>query len=88
MGQQRALTRRLMEQVVGPANLNRAYRRVRANKGGPGADGMTVEELGSWLVRNKDEVTTQLLSGDYKPQSVRGVKIPKPSGGMRQLSLG
>ena len=87
MEQQRALTRRLMEQVVGPANLKRAYRRVRANKGVPGIDGMTVEELGPWRVRNKDEITTQLLSGEYKPQPVKGTKIPKPSGGVRQLGI-
>jgi RNA-directed DNA polymerase len=87
MEQQRALTRRLMEQVVGPANLKRAYRRVRANKGAPGTDGMTVEELGPWLVRNKDDITVQLLSGGYKPQPVKGVKIPKPSGGVRQLGI-
>jgi RNA-directed DNA polymerase len=76
-----------MEQVVGPANLKRAYRRVRANKGAPGIDGMTVEELGPWLVRSKDEITSQLLSGGYKPESVKGVKIPKPNGGVRQLGI-
>jgi RNA-directed DNA polymerase len=87
MEQQRALTRGLMELVVGPANLNRAYRRVRANKGAPGADRMTVGELGPWLGRNKDEITRQLLSGEYKPQPVKGVKIPKPNGGVRQLGI-
>jgi RNA-directed DNA polymerase len=76
-----------MEQAVGPANLKRAYRRVRANKGVPGVDGMTVEELGPWLVANKDEITTQLLSGGYQPQPVKGVRIPKPGGGVRQLGI-
>jgi RNA-directed DNA polymerase len=76
-----------MEQVVGPANLKRAYRRVRANKGVPGVDGMTVEELGPWLVRNKDKITSQLLSGGYEPEPVKGVRIPKPSGGVRQLGI-
>jgi len=87
MGQQRALTRGLMEQVVGPANLNRAFRRVRANKGAPGVDGMTVDELGTWLVGNKDELIAGLLSGDYEPEPVKGLKIPKPGGGMRQLGI-
>jgi retron-type reverse transcriptase len=48
---------------------------------------MTVEELGPWLVRNKDDITVQLLSGGYKPQPVKGAKIPKPSGGVRQLGI-
>lgn len=87
MEQQRALTCRLMEQVVRPANLRRGYRRVRANKGAPGVDGMTVDELGAWLVRNKDELIAGLLAGDYYPQLVKGVKIPKPQGGVRQLGI-
>jgi RNA-directed DNA polymerase len=87
MEQQRALTCRLMEQVVRPANLRRAYRRVLANKGAPGVDGMTVDELGAWLVRNKDELIAGLLAGDYDPQPVKGAKIPKPQGGMRQLGI-
>lgn len=87
MEQQRALTCRLMEQVVWPANLRRAYRRVLANKGAPGVDGMTVDELGTWLVRNKDELIAGLLAGEYDPQPVKGVKIPKPQGGKRQLGI-
>jgi RNA-directed DNA polymerase len=87
MERQRALTRKLMERVVNPVNLNRAYRRVRANKGAPGADGMTVDELGHWLAQHKDELTSGLLSGSYEPQAVKGVKIPKPSGGVRQLGI-
>ena len=69
-----------MEQVVRPANLRRAYRRVRANKGAPGVDGMTVDELGAWLVGNKDELVAGLLAGQYDPKPVKGVKIPKPQG--------
>lgn len=87
MEQQRALTCRLMEQVVRPANLRRAYRRVRANKGAPGVDGMTVDELGAWLVGNKDKLVAGLLAGEYDPKPVKGVRIPKPQGGMRQLGI-
>ena len=51
--QQRALTQNLMERVVAPSNLNAAYRRVKANKGSAGIDGMTVEELSPWLMKHK-----------------------------------
>ena len=84
---QRALTKRLMEQVCDPQNLVRAYRRVRANKGKSGVDGMTVHELADWLRSNTAALTASLLDGTYRPQSVRGVQIPKPGGGQRQLGI-
>jgi len=83
----RALTDPLMEQVCDPKNLIRAYRRVRANKGKPGVDGMTVHELADWLRSNHAALTTSLLDGTYRPQPVRGVQIPKPGGGQRQLGI-
>jgi RNA-directed DNA polymerase len=85
---QRALTARLMEQVCEPANLNRAYARVKANKGSPGVDGMPVGKLGGWIRRHKQAFIASLLDGSYRPQPVRGVQIPKPGGkGMRQLGI-
>lgn len=85
--QARALTARLMEEVTDRDNLNRAYRRVKANKGAPGVDGMTVDELGEWLGQHKEQLLAALLDGSYQPQPVRGVEIPKPGGGMRQLGI-
>src|ERR1700691_4636992 len=87
LSQQRALTTNLMEQVCDPKNLLRAYRRVRANKGKPGVDGMTVRELADWLRSNHQALTASLLEGTYQPQPVRGVQIPKPGGGQRQLGI-
>jgi RNA-directed DNA polymerase len=76
-----------MEQVCDPQNLLRAYRRVRSNKGKPGVDGMTVHELADWLRGNNAALTASLLDGTYRPQPVRGVQIPKPGGGQRQLGI-
>ena len=76
-----------MEQVVNPANLNRAYARVKANRGSPGADGLTVGQLAGWIDQHKQKLITSLLDGSYQPQPVRGVQIPKPGGGMRQLGI-
>ena len=84
---QRALTVSLMEQVCDPKNLIRAYRRVRSNKGKPGVDGMTVHELADWLREHSAALTASLLEGTYRPQPVRGVSIPKPGGGQRQLGI-
>jgi len=84
---QRALTDPLMEQVCDPKNLIRAYRRVRSNKGKPGVDGMTVHALADWLRSNHAALTASLLDGTYQPQPVRGVQIPKPGGGQRQLGI-
>jgi RNA-directed DNA polymerase len=85
--QARALTERLMEEIVDRSNLNRAYRRVKANKGAPGVDGMTVQASRAWLAEHKQELIASLLDGSYQPQAVRGVEIPKPGGGMRQLGI-
>ena len=83
----RALTAYLMEEVCQRENLNRAYRRVKANKGAPGVDGMTVGELGRWLKEHKEALLASLRDGSYQPQAVRGVEIPKPGGGVRQLGI-
>jgi RNA-directed DNA polymerase len=84
---ERALTRQLMEEVTGSANLNRAYKRVKANGGAAGVDGMGVTELFAWIADNRETLIASLLDGSYQPQPVRGVQIPKPGGGMRQLGI-
>ena len=85
--QDRALTQHLMEEVASSANLNRAYKRVKANGGAPGVDGMTVADLRPWIAENRECLIVSLLDGSYRPQPVRGVEIPKPGGGMRQLGI-
>lgn len=83
----RALTQSLMEEVTSRENLNRAYRKVRANKGAAGIDGVTVDDLPAWIAEHKQELIDSLLDGSYQPQAVRGVQIPKPGGGKRQLGI-
>jgi len=77
----------LMEEVCDRANLNEALRRVQANKGSAGIDGMTVEQLPDFLREHWPELREQLLNGTYKPQPVKRVEIPKPDGGMRKLGI-
>lgn len=83
----RALTVNLMERVCEPSNLNRAYKRVKGNKGAPGIDGMTVETALDWLKKHKERLIQSLLDGSYQPSPVRGVDIPKPNGGTRGLGI-
>lgn len=83
----RALTACLMEEVCARDNLNRAYARVQANRGAPGVDGLTVGELARWLKQHKETLIASLWDGSYQPQPVRGVEIPKPGGGVRQLGI-
>lgn len=85
--QQRALTRSLMEEVASAANLNTAYKAVKANKGAPGVDGMTVADLRPWIAAHRDTLVAALFRGDYRPQPVKGIAIPKPGGGTRQLGI-
>lgn len=77
----------LMEAVVDKANMARAYRKVVANKGGPGADGMTVQQLADHLKQHWPTLRERLLADEYHPSPVRAVDIPKPKGGTRQLGI-
>lgn len=78
---------RLMERVVDGGNVKAALRRVKQNKGSPGVDGMTVDELAPWLVTNWSTVREQLLADTYQPKPVREQEIPKSGGGMRKLGI-
>lgn len=77
----------LLEKVLSRDNLNRAYRRVKANKGASGVDGMTVNEAGSCLKEHKGELLEKIRNGRYKPSPVRRVEIPKDNGGVRKLGI-
>ena len=77
----------LLERILSRDNLNRAYKRVRANKGAPGIDGMTVEDALPWLREHREELLTSIREGRYKPQPERRKEIPKPDGGKRQLGI-
>ena len=78
---------RLMERVVERGNVKAALKRVRQNKGSPGIDGMTVDELVPWLVENWEETRAKLLDGTYQPAPVREQEIPKSGGGVRKLGI-
>src|SRR5438270_942691 len=83
-----ASTNQLMEEICERENLKRALQRVKANKGSPGIDGMTVEELLGYLQQHWPAIREQLLSGNYAPKPVRRVEIAKPDGGgMRKLGI-
>jgi hypothetical protein len=74
--QERNLTVGLMDKVAEPFNLQEAYRRVKANAGKGGVDGMEVKELGKWLRDNFQTLQDQLRKDCYMPEPVRGVQIP------------
>ena len=78
---------RVMEEVCERENRREALKRVRANKGSPGIDGMTVDELPEYLEQHWPAIREQLLSGTYEPKPVKRVEIPKPDGGMRKLGI-
>lgn len=82
-----ASTEHLMEEVCQRENLKKALKRVRRNKGSPGVDGMTVNELPDYLMEHWPMIRDQLLSGTYRPQPVKRVEIPKPGGGVRKLGV-
>ena len=76
-----------MEEICQRDNLIRAWKRVKSNRGSPGVDGMTVDELKEYLDEHWPEIRDQLLRGSYKPQPVKRVEIPKPGGGERKLGI-
>ncbi len=77
----------LLEKILDKDNLNRAYKRVKANKGAPGVDGMTIEETAQYLKENQTELIERIKKGKYTPSPVRRVEIPKPDGGVRKLGI-
>ena len=77
----------LLEEILEPSNMNLAYKRVKANKGSYGVDGMTVNELLQFLKQNSKQLRQSLLEGKYNPQPVRRVEIPKADGGTRLLGI-
>jgi RNA-directed DNA polymerase len=82
-----ALTEQPMEEVCDRENLKRAWQRVRRNKGGPGVDGMTIEDAKNYLREHWPSIRSPLLEGNYQPQPVKRVEAPKPEGGLRKLGV-
>jgi RNA-directed DNA polymerase len=78
---------RLMERIVASDNVVKALKRVQKNKGSPGTDGMTVEELRNYLRENWRALREQLLTGTYRPRPVKRQIIPKRDGGERELGI-
>jgi RNA-directed DNA polymerase len=82
-----AFTEQLMEEVCDRENLERAWKRVQRNKGSPGVDGMTIDDAKEFLHKHWPNIRSQLLDGNYQPQPVKRVEIPKPDGGVRKLGV-
>lgn len=77
----------LLEQLIDRNNLNMAYKRVKQNGGAAGVDGMTVDEMLSYLKEHNGRIVEEIRGGKYKPKPVRRVEIPKPDGGVRMLGV-
>ena len=77
----------LLEKILSKENMNAAYKRVCANKGAGGVDGVTVEELGDYIKEHWRSIREQIRQRQYKPQPVRRVEIPKQNGGVRKLGI-
>jgi RNA-directed DNA polymerase len=82
-----AVTEHLMEEVCDRENLQSAWKRVRRNQGGPGVDGMTIDDAKNYLREHWPSIRSRLLDGTYQPQPVKRVEIPKPDGGVRKLGV-
>ncbi|WP_423680201.1 group II intron reverse transcriptase/maturase [Undibacterium sp. WLHG33] len=77
----------LLTQVLSRENMAAAWKRVKANKGSAGVDGLTIDEAPEFLKTHWPRIRSELLNGAYRPQAVRRVEIPKPNGGMRELGI-
>ena len=77
----------LLEKILDDNNLYNAYKQVYRNKGTSGVDGVTVEELGVYMYKHKEEIKYQIRNLKYKPSPVRRVEIPKENGKMRKLGI-
>lgn len=85
--EERNQTRDLMGRMTHLSNLTKAYRQVRRNGGSSGVDNQSIAEFGVWFKNHYKEFQEELISGTYVPQPVKGVQIPKPKGGYRQLGI-
>lgn len=77
----------LMEEILSRENMILAYKKVKANKGASGIDGISVEEVSGYLKKNWPEIRERIRNRKYKPQPVLRVEIPKPNGGVRKLGI-
>lgn len=77
----------LLTQVLSRENMVAAWKRVKANKGSAGIDGLTIEETGEYLKEQWPRIREEIVNGTYRPQAVRRVEIPKPTGGTRELGI-
>ena len=77
----------LLAQALSRENMARAWKRVKANKGSAGVDGLTIEQTAEFLKTHWTRIRSELLSETYRPQAVRRVEIPKPAGGTRELGI-
>lgn len=76
-----------LEMTLSPTNMNEAYKQVKSNNGSGGVDGLGVEHLLDYLRNHKDELIQSIIRGNYKPNPVRRVEIPKEGGKKRQLGI-
>ena len=77
----------LLEEILSKENMTQAYKRVVANKGASGVDGITTDDVKDYLKENWEDIREQIRNRKYKPQPVRRVEIPKPNGGVRNLGI-
>jgi RNA-directed DNA polymerase len=77
----------LLERIFSRENMPKAWKRVKANKGAPGIDGLSIEEFPEFARENWDNIRESLLAGTYQPLAVRRVEIPKATGGTRPLGI-
>ena len=87
LNQDEATTQNLLEAVLARDNLARAWKRVKANQGAPGIDGVTIEDWPAHAHEHWPALREQIEQGRYRPQAVRRVEIPKPDGGKRMLGI-
>jgi RNA-directed DNA polymerase len=77
----------LLERVLIRANMSKAWKRVKANAGAPGVDGMAVDQFPAWAKAHWFDIRSRLQASSYQPLPVKRVSIPKPTGGMRPLGI-
>ena len=78
---------KLLDEILSKENMTKAYKSVCANKGSAGVDGISTEEIQAYVNDNWDNIKSQIQTRSYRPQPVKRVEIPKPSGGKRKLGI-